>query len=209
MTTVLCTAPRHAEPEPAEPGAYLCKPCRHHLRRDLLALPALHRDLGEVAARPYATTGDGPGMTASELQSQIRHDLVWWARLVMAESRATSCPVNTVLAIAAWLAARCQEGRHGWCAYQPWAPEMAGAFADVRAHAYAVVNPLPVIRFEIPGSVCPECGGGPLKALIYSDEADRRPSHLACLTCGVRLVPARWDRLDRAHAVFAPLAVGS
>ena len=83
-----CEAPRHDADVAAEPGAYVCAECRRRLRRDLLALPGLWRELEDPPTAP-GNGGGGTGLDvnerASEHRSQIVHDLVVWAARVAAE----------------------------------------------------------------------------------------------------------------------------
>jgi hypothetical protein len=125
-----CLAPRHDEPEPAEPGARLCRPCASGLHRDLRRLPALYAGLGELL--DPRTAGDGGGQgdglpyndSAAEAMSQVRHDLQVWVRQVITDRQPPMWPVLTVPAMAGWLA-----GQARWASFRTWAGDMAGAIA--------------------------------------------------------------------------------
>jgi hypothetical protein len=189
VTAGWCAAPRHGgEPYEAEQGAYLCRECRRRLRRDLCALPGLHADLEHVhnGAGP---DGDETGVTALDHRTHIKALLVSWTRLV-AEERALAYPADTVPAIAAWLAAQCAAGRHGYCAMRPWSGDMAGEFADARLTALAILAPYERKAPRIPAAdrACPVCGEGELVVRLYTSGGDRRWSFVGCAACG-----ARWE----------------
>jgi hypothetical protein len=200
-----CAAPRHDgqdDPPPAETGARLCRPCTTGLRRDLRDLPGLGALL-EQSLDPGAAAngghGDGIGLpfndSASEVLSQIRHDLQVWVKWVLDEREPPSCPVLTLPAMCGWLS-----GWVAWVSRRPWAGEMAGALADDRAWAFAIVQPWPRAEIPIPADVnwCPRCGvSGWLYAVVYSSPGDRRPSVVACGSCGHEWDTVQWLRLGR------------
>ena len=176
-----CESPRHDADVAAEPGAYVCAECRRRLRRDLLALPGLWRELEDPPTAP-GNGGGGTGLDvnerASEHRSQIVHDLVVWAARVAAE-RPADPPVRTVFVMAAWLAAQCGAGRHGWCTFQVWAPLMAGAFADDWHVARQLLTPARVRRPQWSGW-CPQCGRvSRFEARVF-EAPDPRLSVLEC-----------------------------
>ena len=133
--------------------------------------------------RPHqGTAGGGTGLDvnerASEHRSQIVHDLVVWAARVAAE-RPADPPVRTVFVMAAWLAAQCGAGRHGWCTFQVWAPLMAGAFADDWHVARQLLTPARARRPQWSGW-CPQCGRvSRFEARVF-EAPDPRLSVLEC-----------------------------
>lgn len=196
-----CAAPRHGgqdEPTPAETSAYLCRPCRSGLTRDLNRLPGLHRDLDALGTQ--SGHGDGQGLpfndAASECRSQIRYDLTWWAMRITQE-RGTTAPLpaagdgwaaNPVPALCAWLAPQT-----GWVSFRPWAGDMAGAIADNRHRAIAILDPQ--IRKHIDLGPCLDCETGRMQATVYASEGDKRRSFVACAACGARWEMQHWMRL--------------
>lgn len=194
-----CTAPRHAEPEPAAPHAWLCRPCAAGLRRDLHRLPALYAGLGELLdpRRSGPGTGDGDGLPyhdpASECMSQIRRDLRFWANWIIEVRQPSAWPVPMVAAMAGWLA-----GHADWVPYWEHAGDMAGAMAADRGRAVALLDPHPSAAIAIPpGYRCPRCGVlGALSAVVYRED-DRRPSMVTCGGCGHGWDATQWLRLGR------------
>ena len=196
-----CLAPRHDEPEPAEPGARLCRPCTNGLSRDLRRLPALHASLAELL--DPRVTGDGHGCgdglpyndAAAEAMSQIHHDLQVWARQVISERQPPAWPVLSVPALAGWLA-----GQARWASFRLWAGDMAGAFASDRSRAVALLDPRPAVRITIPAALnrCPKCDGrGGMSAIVYTGPVDPRPSLVSCAGCGHEWDATQWLKLGR------------
>jgi hypothetical protein len=194
-----CLAPRHDEPEPAEPGARLCRPCLAGMTRDLRRLPALYAGLAELL--DPRVTGDGGGAgdglpyndAAAEAMSQVRHDLQVWTRQVITERQPAAWPVPTVPALAGWLA-----GQARWASFRPWAGDMAGALASDRGRAVALLDPRPAVRIAIPAALnrCPRCGtAGGMSAVVYTGPVDPRPSLVACAGCGHEWDATQWLRL--------------
>jgi len=200
--TADCLAPRHAEPEPAAPYAVLCRPCTAWLRRDLRLLPRLHAGLGELLDPRRAGgpgTGSGGGLPyhepAADCRSQIAHDAEYWVTVVLAERQPNVCPVRTLPAMCGWLA-----GQVSWAAYRPWAGDMAGALADCRSRAMAVLDPMPRADIPVPAALnwCPACReAGQLTAVVSQSERDRRPSVVWCAACGHEWDVTQWLRLGR------------
>jgi hypothetical protein len=195
-----CLAPRHDEPEPAEPGARLCRPCLSGLGRDLRRLPALYAGLAELLDPRVSGDGGGAGDglpyndAAAECMSQVRHDLQVWARQVTAERQATA-PAPSVPALCGWLA-----GQARWASFRGWAGDMAGALAADRGRAVALLNPRPAVRIEIPAAQnrCPRCGvAGGLAAVVYTGPVDPRPSLVGCSGCGYEWDATQWLKLGR------------
>lgn len=195
-----CLAPRHDEPEPAQPGARLCRPCQSGLHRDLRRLPVLYAGLADLL--DPRTSGDGGGQgdglpyndAASEAMSQVRHDLHVWAWQVITERQPPAWPVPTVPALAGWLA-----GYAGWASFRPWAGDMAGAFASDRGRAVALLDPRPAIRITVPAALnrCPRCGErGTMAAVVYG-AGDPRPSLVSCSGCGHEWDATQWLKLGR------------
>jgi hypothetical protein len=199
-----CTAPRHDDdPAEAEAHAYLCRPCRTALRRDLLRLPALHTDLRSMLATAKSGHGDGSGLPfndpASECANQIRHDLTWWARHITKLRGEAAPPVhaaaadwltNPVKVMAHWLAGQISAGPHrpGWIPQQPWAGDIADAIHDDHNRATALLQPRVVKRITWIAT-CEHCQTlRELQAIVYATEGDRRTSYIECLTCH-----ARWE----------------
>jgi hypothetical protein len=207
VTVTDCAAPRHQgqdEPSPAAPHAALCYPCIRRLAADLRRLPGLHTDLTQLThAR---TAGDGTGLPFSEpaadCQQQIRHDLTWWAVHVTRTRGLDAPPVllpgwadNPVLVMAGWL-----HGQVTWCSFRDWAPDMAGALADDRSRAVALLDPWVTKRFPIQGrdGLCVACDQGRAEVTVYASEGDRRRSFIACPACGTRWEPEQWASYGRA-----------
>lgn len=200
----ICTAPRHdGEAEPAAPHARLCHPCRAALRRDLRRMPVLDGSLEDLLDPRRSGTGHGgsggDGLPyheqAAECRSQIRHDLEVWVLRITGERQPDAWPARTVPAMAAWLA-----GWSPWCAYRPWAGDMAGAFAADRGRAMALIDPHPAAAIPIPRDVswCPRCGAsGTLTATVYQSEGDLRESVIACTACAHEWEPSQWMRLGK------------
>jgi hypothetical protein len=196
-----CLAPRHDEPEPAEPGARLCRPCLSGLTRDLRRLPALYAGLAELL--DPRVTGDGGGAgdglpfndSASECMSQVRHDLQVWARRVVTERQPAAWPVLSVPAMCGWLA-----GWVDWASRRPWAGDMAGAVASDRGRAVALLDPRPAVRITVPAALnrCPRCEvAGGMAAVVYTGPGDPRPSLVTCGGCGHEWDATQWLKLGR------------
>jgi hypothetical protein len=196
-----CLAPRHDEPEPAEPGARLCRPCLAGMTRDLRRLPALYAGLGELL--DPRVTGDGGGQgdglpyndSASECMSQIRHDLQVWAHQVITERQPTAWPVLSVPVLAGWLA-----GQARWASFRSWAGDMAGALAADRGRAVALLDPRPALRIPVPAALnrCPRCGAaGGMAAVVYTGPGDPRPSLVTCAGCSHEWDTTQWLKLGR------------
>jgi hypothetical protein len=196
-----CLAPRHDEPEPAEPGARLCRPCASGLHRDLRRLPALYAGLGELL--DPRTAGDGGGQgdglpyndSAAEAMSQVRHDLQVWVRQVITDRQPPMWPVLTVPAMAGWLA-----GQARWASFRTWAGDMAGAIASDRGRAVALLAPRPALRITVPAALnrCPRCGAaGGLAAVVYTGPGDPRPSLVSCGGCAHEWDATQWLKLGR------------
>lgn len=215
-----CAAPRHdSEPVSAESCAYLCKPCRLGLSRDLHRLPALDRDLEQLldprkGASPVR--GGGGGLPyhepAAECRSQIRHDLAWWTARI-ADERGFDPPVTTeprdcgpveLAAMAGWIT-----GQLRWCTFRPWAGDLAAAMAGDRGRAMALIDPMPRAEIPIPPeySWCPSCREtGALYATIYQADGDRRPSMVTCGSCLAEWDTVQWMRLGRTILTWASAA---
>jgi hypothetical protein len=201
-----CAAPRHDEPEPAVPGAWLCHGCTRGLRRDLRDLPGLYARLGEFVvplncADPGAGNGSSGGLPfndpVSECRSQIRKDLRFWANWIIEVRLPSAWPVLTVDAMAAWLT-----GYASWASCWEHGVEMAGAFAADRGWAVALLNPRPVENFPLPPGCgyCPSCGAdSTLRAIIHQDPGDPRPSTINC-GCG-----HEWDASPWLRRLYAAL----
>ena len=197
-----CLAPRHdGDPEPAEPGARLCRGCLTGLRRDLRSLPRLHAGLAELLDPRIRGDGGGSGDglpfndAAAEAMSQIVHDLQVWSRRVAAERDAPAWPVPSVPAMCGWLA-----GQARWASFREWAGDMAGALASDRGRAVSLLDPRPVTRFTVPAALnrCPRCGAaGGLSAAVHTAPGDPRPSLVSCAGCGHEWDAAQWLRLVR------------
>lgn len=196
-----CLAPRHDDPEPAEPGARLCRPCTAGTVRDLRRLPALYAGLSELL--DPRVTGDGGGAgdglpyndAAAECMSQVRHDLQVWTRQVITERQPMAWPVPTVPALAGWLA-----GQARWASFRPWAGDMAGALAADRGRAVALLDPRPAVRINVPAALnrCPRCeAAGGLAAVVYTGPGDPRPSLVGCAGCGHEWDATQWLKLGR------------
>jgi hypothetical protein len=200
-----CGAPRHltnTDPPPAEHGAHLCRPCRHQLARDLARIPHLDTDLRHILATHHNHGhGDGTGLPyngpVSELRSQLRHDTAWWARHC-ATLRETPSPALNLPALCAWLEQLAQPPRP-WIPYQPFAPDLAGAMADNRARAIALLDPWIRKQFPVrgPDGICPACNHGRLHVTVYASDGDRRRSYTSCDGCGQRWEPEQWLRLGQ------------
>src|SRR5262245_16602915 len=207
--TAPCAAPRHLgddDPPPAQPHAWLCRPCTSGLRRDLRRLPALDTALQHLPVPRKGARGARTGLPISEPAADhrnlIRHDLTWWCIHVTEDRRIVHPPVTAhplwsrdpVLVMAAWLTTHL-----GWIPYRDWAPDMAGAFADDVARARALIDPQITKRFAIPGpeGVCPDCGTGRIHLTIYASEGDRRRSVAACDACDREWLPETWLRLGQ------------
>lgn len=201
-----CQAARHqgqTEPTPTEVSAFLCKACRLSLARDLARLPGLYADLAcLLPARQPGTRGNGQGLPyhvqAAELTSQIAHDLAWWTTTCAAYRRAAEPYPPTrpeVPALAHWLHQLASPPRP-WIPFQDFAPLLAGAIADDRHQAVAILDPWIRKRFPIrtADGICPDCGTGRLWITIY-DATDR--SFAACDSCGQRWESMQWLRLGQ------------
>lgn len=195
-----CLAPRHDEPEPAEPGARLCRPCLSGMGRDLRRLPPLYAGLAELLDPRVSGDGGGAGDglpyndAAAECMSQVRHDLQVWARQVVAERQAAA-PAPSVPALCGWLA-----GQARWASFRGWAGDMAGALAADRGRAVALLNPRPAVRITVPAALnrCPRCGAaGGLAAVVYTGPVDPRPSLVTCAGCGHEWDATQWLKLGR------------
>lgn len=179
-----CAAERHQlEPEPAEPAAWLCRPCRTRLSRHLRRLPGLYDELDVTPGRHARTRGQGDGLPyndrVSECRDQIGHDLAWWTRTVATASRAPM-PQLKVPAMAGYL-----HGHLTWLTLHDWAGDMASAIAHDHGRAVALLDPWPASIVRRREFVC-QCGGQ-LVFTMYGDD-DKRPSYAACQEC-----EGRWD----------------
>lgn len=178
------------------PNAALSPPCTADLRRDLRRLPALDRDL-EALMDPRRTITYGSGGSegglpyhepAAECRSQIAHDLAYWAAMVSG-ARQVAAPSVTVAAMAGWLCGQVQ-----WIAGRPWSADMLAALAADCGRAWALLDPLRRATIPLPGS-CPQCGAsGTMRAVVYQDEGDLRPSVITC-PCGAAWDTTQWYRL--------------
>lgn len=191
-----CAAPRHDQPEPAEPHAWLCHGCRVRLSRDLRRLPALHAELDSLTpARTGPGRGTGDGLPyndrASECRSQIEHDLRWWVQQAAADRRAP-VTVTSVPAMAGLL-----RGALRWIIYRDWAGDLTAAIGDVRNQAIALLDPWITRRIPVPGA-CPACHArNTLTVTVYASDGDRRRSHASCGECGAMWLPEQWTRLGQ------------
>lgn len=194
-----CAAP-HRTPVPAEPAAAICQPCRLHLRHDLRQLPALDADLEYVTVtltRRRGGRGAGGRGLAVNTRVMAARDRLWWLlvlwRNAVASAQRTLPPPSVDVAdVAGWLA---EEHRIRFVSFRYWAGDMCAEVAGVHSLCWGLLNPLVRARIEIPGR-CPECGGGRLVAVVFSDAAAER-SFAGCRLCGVRWPPERWQLLAR------------
>lgn len=204
-----CAAPRHdGEPVSAETAAFLCKPCRLGLGRDLRRIPVLDRDLGQLLDPRKGVTvsrGGGDGLPyhepAAECISQIRHDLMVWVRWISEEREPDNCPVRTTAAMAGWIS-----GQLRWCTFRSWAGELAAAIAADRGRAISLIDPMPCAEIAIPAdfNYCPACTqAGALYATIYQSPGDRRPSMVTCGACLHEWDTVQWMRLGRNILAWA------
>ena len=189
-----CAAPRHGDDPPdAETEAYLCRPCRLGLVRDLRRLPGLHADLGHLLTtqRPGSTAGNGDGLVVnlpvSECQSLIRRNAVRAVQAVV-EERARPLPQDTLPAMVGFLLEQV-----GWVSFRPWSPALADAFRRVRSKGETLLDPFVVKRFPLPG-ICLDCVTGRLWATVYASPHDRRQpwSYIECVACGKRYEMQQW-----------------
>lgn len=200
-----CATPRHAsqdEPTPAEHGAQLCRPCQRQLARDLYRLPQLDRDLEHMLStqRP-GSRGDGTGLPyndpAAELRSQIRHDAAWWVRTCASAREVTPMPTIDLTRLCGWLERLARPPRP-WIPFQPFAGDLAGAMADNRNRAIALLDPWVRKTFPLPlpDGACLQCPGR-LWVMVYASDGDRRRSYVACDQCDTRWEPEQWMRLGQ------------
>ena len=201
-----CAAPRHDDPVQAEAHAHLCGSCKAGLRRDLRRLPALASELTDQLdprrSTCMARTGaDGSGMglpyndPAAECISQIRHDLAWWTWEIASQRGWEPPAKDSIPAMAGWLVAQVT-----WCAFRPWAGDLAAAFAADRGRSMAVIDPMPRADIPIPADVnyCPRCGHTMcLYATVYQSAGDRRQSLVTCGNCLHEWDAVQWLRLGQ------------
>jgi hypothetical protein len=188
-----CAAPRHGEPEPAAPHAYLCHPCTSGLRRDLQRLPALYALVEELLdpRRAGDAGGAGDGLPVSEAavewRSQVRHDLAWWTADIASRCRAAAPADTRVPALAGWLC-----GQVRWVSFRPLAGDMAATFADARHSAAAITDPRPPSWFIIPdhSNWCPACRQAGMLRIV-------RRRIVCCAGCGHEWDNTQLMRLGR------------
>lgn len=203
MTESVCPCWHRKDPErprQSAPGVLLCPGHLSGLSDNLHELARLH---DELAAHLIAQGGSGEGrrtdsdetgidLNASVVRARdhIRATLVAWTRITLEEGPWHQAPVDTLPAIARWLAVRAD-----WLANREWTVELVDNLHETLRESRGLIQPNTTYRIEL--GPCPEsvlvegdeptvirCGGTVFAVMQRVTSAEALPSEVRCTLHG-------------------------